>query len=555
MDDRLKKFIEKARNRHGNKYDYSKVEYRGSKEKVCIICPKHGEFWQYPQDHVRGNNCPLCANENRGSKQRLTKEEFIKKAQEVHGDKYDYSKVNYKNINTKITITCPIHGDFEQIGMNHILGQGCPKCAGKGLSRDEVIEKFTSVHGDRYDYSKVEYNGMHKKVCIICPEHGEFYQTPSKHIIGQGCKKCGHSDNGINKRMTQEEFILRANEVHKNKYDYSKVEYKTSHDKVIIKCPKHGEFEQLPYDHLHGHGCPSCSNTFSIGEMEIYQYLCSKLGEKNVILHDRTVLNGKEIDIYIPSKNIGIEYNGLYWHSELSGKDKWYHLNKLNECNDKGIRLIQIFEDEYLSNKDLVLRKIEHILNIERFCPKIMARKCFIREICNEDAKEFLIKNHIQGYSNTTVSYGAFYQSILIGVMCFNKTGKDNEWILNRFATDNKYICQGVGGKLFSYFVKEKNPSSVKSFADRRWTITKENNLYTLIGFSLTETLQPEYRYINGTNPKERIHKFNLRKKSLHRKYNLSMDMTEREMTEKLGYAKIWDCGLYKYEWKKQPDE
>ena len=151
MDNRLEKFIKKARNRHGNKYDYSKVEYRGSKEKVCIICPKHGEFWQYPQDHVRGNNCPLCANENRGSKQRLTKEEFIKKAQEVHGDKYDYSKVNYKNINTKITITCPIHGDFEQIGMNHILGQGCPKCAGKGLTRDEVIEKFVSIHGDRYD--------------------------------------------------------------------------------------------------------------------------------------------------------------------------------------------------------------------------------------------------------------------------------------------------------------------------------------------------------------------------------------------------------------------
>ena len=102
--------------------------------------------------------------------------------------------------------------------------------------------------------------------------------------------------------------------------------------------------------------------------------------------------------------------------------------------------------------------------------------------------------------------------------------------------------------------VKEKNPIRVKSFADRRWTIAKENNLYTLIGFSLVETLQPEYRYINGTNPKERIHKFNLRKKSLHRKYNLSMDMTEREMTEKLGYAKIWDCGLYKYEWKKQPE-
>ena len=551
--DKLKKFIEKAQKRHGDKYDYSKVEYYGSKEKVCIICPKHGEFWQYPQDHVRGNKCPKCANENRGSKKRFTKDEFIKKCKEIHGDIYDYSKVEYKNINTKVTIICPIHGEFEQIGINHILGQGCPKCVGRGLNNNEIIEKFISIHGNTYDYSKVKYDGMHKKVCIICPEHGEFYQTPSKHILGQRCRKCSYNENGINRRMTQEEFIEKSNYVHNNKYDYSKVEYKTSHDKITIICPKHGKFEQLPYDHLHGHGCLSCGNTFSIGEMEIYQYLCSKLGKENVVLHDRTILDGKEIDIYIPSQKIGIEYNGLYWHSEINGKDKWYHLNKLNECNDKGIRLIQIFEDEYVYNKELVLRKIEHIFNIERFCPKIMARKCVIREICNEDAKDFLFKNHIQGYSNTTISYGAFYQSILIGVMCFNKTGKDNEWILNRFATDNKYICQGIGGKLFSHFIKVHKPVSVKSFADRRWTITKEQNLYTLIGFELTEILKPEYRYINEINPKERIHKFNLRKKSLHRKYDLSMDMTEKEMTEKLGYVKIWDCGLYKYEWKKQP--
>ena len=548
MNNKLDKFIEKAQKRHGNKYDYSKVEYHGSKEKVCIICPKHGEFWQYPQDHVRGNNCPLCANENRGSKQRLTKDEFIKKAQEIHGNKYDYSKVNYKNINTKITIICPIHGEFEQIGMNHILGQGCPKCVGKGLNRDEIIEKFVSVHGNKYDYSKVVYNGMHNKVVIICPEHGEFKQTPTKHILGQGCGKCGHMV-----KLTQNMFVKKVIDIYKGKYDYSKVEYKTSHDKITIICPKHGEFEQLPYDHLQGHGCPSCSNTFSIGEMEIYQYLCDRIGKENIILHDRDILNGKEIDIFIPKLKIGIEYNGLYWHSEANSKGKLYHINKLNECNNKGINLIQIFEDEYLLNKELVLKKIEHILNIERFCPKIMARKCIIKEINNDIAKEFLIKNHIQGYSNTTISLGAYYQGILVGVMCFNKTGKVDEWILNRFATDNKYICSGIGGKLFKYFKNHYNPIKIKSFADRRWTLNRENNLYVKLGFTLTNVLNPEYRYINENNPKERIHKFNLRKKSLHRKYDLSMDMTEKEMTQKLGYVKIWDCGLYKYEWKKQP--
>lgn len=552
MENKLKNFIDKAQKRHGGKYDYSKVEYRGSKEKVCIICPIHGDFWQYPQDHVRGNNCPFCANENRGRKQRLNIEEFISKCNEVHGNKYDYSKVDYKNVNTKITIICPKHGEFEQIGMNHILGQGCPKCAGKGLKTEDIVEKFISVHGDKYDYSKVKYNGMHNKVCIVCPEHGEFYQTPSKHILGQGCRKCGYNENGINRRMTKEEFVIRANEIHKDKYDYSSVVYATAHDKIDIICPKHGVFQQYPYDHLHGHGCPSCSNTFSIGEMEIYQHLCVVFGVENVILHNRDVLNGKELDIYIPSKKIGIEYNGLYWHSEENGKDKWYHINKLEECNKNGIKLIQIFEDEYLNNKSLVISKIDHILGVERICPKIMGRKCSIREIDKESAKDFLIKNHIQGYSNSTLSIGSFYQGILIGVMCFNKTGKDGEWVLNRFATDNKYVCQGVGGKMFSYFVKNYFPQSVKSFADRRWTLSEKENLYTNIGFTLTKILKPDYHYIYTTNPKERIHKFNLRKKTLHNKYNLPIEFTEKQMVEELGYVKIWDCGLYRYEWNRK---
>ena len=552
MNNKLNKFIEKANKIHNHKYDYNKVQYNGSQVKVCIICSEHGEFWQKPADHARGNGCPICANKKRGDKKRYTKNNFIKKSIEVHGDKYDYSKVEYINVNTKVCIICPEHGEFEQIPMNHIIGQGCPKCAGRGLNTKEVVKKFREIHGEYYDYSKVEFIGMHNKVCIICPEHGEFWQTPSKHIIGQGCKQCAHSDNGFNKRMTQNEFIMKANKTHNNKYDYSNVVYITSHDKIDIICPKHGVFRQLPYDHLHGHGCPSCNNTFSIGEMEIYQYLCEILGKENVVLHDRSILNGKEIDIYIPNKNIGIEYNGLYWHSELNGKDKWYHVNKLNECNDKGIRLIQIFEDEYVYNKELVLRKIEHILNIERLCPKIMGRKCTILEISNNEAKEFLMKNHIQGYSNTTLSLGAFYQGTLVGVMCFNKTGNDGNWILNRFATDNKYICQGVGGKLFKYFVKTYNPYKIKSFADRRWTLSGENNLYTALDFKLTNVLLPDYRYIDKSNPKQRIHKFNLRKKTLHNKYDLPIEYTEKQMVEELGYVKIWDCGLYRYEWNRK---
>ena len=169
----------------------------GTKTKVCVICPEHGEFYQAPRDHVRGNGCPQCANKRRGSKKRLTINEFIEKAREVHGDKYNYDAVKYDNINTKITIICPIHGNFEQIPMNHLLGQGCPKCIGRNLNTEDIIKRFREIHNSTYDYSKVEYKGMNKKVCIICPIHGEFWQTPSKHLLGQGCKKCSYNENGI----------------------------------------------------------------------------------------------------------------------------------------------------------------------------------------------------------------------------------------------------------------------------------------------------------------------------------------------------------------------
>lgn len=546
---KLENFIEKANKRHNFRYNYDKVEYVNSQTKVCIICPEHGEFWQEPSAHVRGYKCPKCANFNRGRNKRWDKNKFIEESLKVHGDRFDYSKVVYKNAMDKVIITCPVHGDFTQTPSAHLNGQGCPKCAGKNLNRDEILEKFREVHGEKYDYSKVLFEQMHKKVCIICPEHGEFWQTPSKHLLGQGCKECSKKERGINKRLNQEEFLKKANEIHANKYDYSKVNYITSHDKVEIICPQHGSFWQYPYDHLQGHGCSSCSNTFSIGEMDIYTMLCGYFGKENVELHNRSILNNKEIDILIPSLKIGIEYNGLYWHSEKYNKGRWYHYKKMEECNKKGIKLIQIFEDEYLKNKSIVFNKIKHILNIPNVAPKIMGRKVLIKEIDNEKAKEFLNNNHIQGYTNSTINLGAYYQGILIGVMCFNKTGVDNEWILNRFATDNKYICQGVGGKLFKYFIRNFNPETVKSFADRRWTIN-EDNLYTKLGFKLVKKLNPDYRYISGSNSRERIHKFNLRKKTLHNKYGFPIDMTEKEMVEKLGLYKIWDCGLYKYEWK-----
>ena len=417
-------------------------------------------------------------------------------------------------------------------------------------SKKEFIDDAIKVHGDKYDYSKVEYVNNKTKVCIICPEHGEFWMTPNSHLSGQGCPKCGIMARAKKKAMPKEAFIEKSKEIHSGKYDYSKVNYNGNKNAVCIICPKHGEFWQTPHEHLEGCGCPKCATYYSKYEDELFTYI-SSLGCGKIISRSRKIINPQEIDIFIPSKNIGFEYDGLIWHSEKFGKGRDYHLNKTLICLKKGLKLFHIFEDEYVEHKDIVLSKINNIIGSAKF-EKRYARNCVVKEISSETAKDFLEKNHIQGYARSTVYLGCFYNNELIGVMSFKReTKRGSDWELSRFATDINYRCIGVGGKLFKYFIREYNPLKVKSFADRRWTVDEKYNLYTKLGFELTGILKPDYRYVRNKQS-GRIHKFNMRKDRLLKHYTdagLTPDMTEKEMCDKLGFYRIWDCGLLKYEW------
>ena len=235
---------------HGDKYDYSKVDYKNNSTKICIVCPEHGEFWQYPNNHLSGNGCPKCT-----SNERKSTEKFIEDARKVHGDKYDYSKVDYKNNVTKVCIICPKHGEFLQTPLAHLNGSGCSDCAMEGRhgTTEQFIEKARKVHGDKYDYSKVEFKDSTTKVCIICPKHGEFWQSPNNHLNGRGCQKC------IGRDKTTDDFIEQLKEVYGDEYDYSEVNYVDRDTKVCVVCPKHGMFWNLPNVLLRGTGCPGCS--------------------------------------------------------------------------------------------------------------------------------------------------------------------------------------------------------------------------------------------------------------------------------------------------------
>ena len=481
----------------------------------------------------------------------MNTEEFIRRSKEKHGDLFDYSKSVYVNPKTNIIVTCKKHGDFLTKPYNHMNGTGCRKCADEKNALkyrkdgDIFINDAVKVHGDKYDYSKVEYVNWKTKVCIICPEHGEFFQTPNAHLNGQGCPKCGIKSRTEQRTMTTEEFIEKAKRIHGDKYDYSKVEYLNTGENVLIKCNKCGrEFHQTPENHLQNKGCPYCANQSSQPENEIADFLRDNLGEDAVLQRDRKILGGKELDIYVPSLKLAIEYNGLRWHSTEFTENKNSHLDKLNECNKKGIKLITIFEDEWINGKNIVLSKLKHIIKHNNG-EKVFGRKTNIVVIDKITAKKFLEINHIQGFAPSTVYLGCIYNDKLVAVMTF-KNVKD-EWELNRYATDINLQCIGVGGKMFKYFIKKYNPTYVKSFADRRWTIDIENNLYIKLGFNIDSILEPDYRYVNRL---ERIHKFNFRKQILHKKYGFPLSMTELEMTKKLGIFRIYDCGIVKYVWK-----
>lgn len=211
-------FIIKSKNKHGDKYNYSLVKYNGNKNKVILICKYHGEFEQTAGSHLSGNGCSSCF----GNKI-INTNIFIKKSKVIHDNKYNYDKVNYINSETKIIINCKLHGDFEQRPDAHLKGHGCKNCVGLNTSStEEFIKKSIKIHGDKYNYSKVNYINAYTKVVINCKKHGDFEQAPTHHLDGQNCKVCNSSKGEV-----KIEQILKENNIkYKTQYWFKDLKYK-----------------------------------------------------------------------------------------------------------------------------------------------------------------------------------------------------------------------------------------------------------------------------------------------------------------------------------------
>ena len=339
-------FIAKARQVYGDQYDYSKVDYKGNKDKVCIICPKHGEWWVTPNNFLRGSRCPGCYGTPKH-----TAEEFIAMARVVHGSKYDYSKVKYDGLKSEVTIVCPIHGAFTQKASVHLNGSGCPVCSNNArITKEEFIKRSIETHSIKYDYSKVDFGNSTEKVCILCPQHGEFWQTVQYHMRGGDCPKCV---GGV--RLTRESFIEKAKDVHGDRYDYSKVDYINYSTRVCIVCPEHGEFWQTPNSHLFGCGCPVCPQSNLEGEMRQFLIRNGIRFEQEKGFDWLKYRNKMFLDFYLPDYNVGIECQGKQHFEPISmfGGEEFYNKTikrdrkKYDLCAEHGINVL------YFSNADI----------------------------------------------------------------------------------------------------------------------------------------------------------------------------------------------------------
>lgn len=549
-DIKKEKFVQKAQKVHGDRYDYSKVDYENSNKKVCIICPIHGTFWQTPRLHISGSGCKKCGIESRKKKLSSNKKDFITKANKKHNNKYDYSKVSYINNQTKVCIVCKKHGPFLQTPNAHLAGYGCLECGKEKISEtnlssnEDFVKKSKQIHGDKYNYSKVEYKHSDKNVTIICKKHGEFKQKPRTHLAGKGCPICGRIQRTINNSSNTKDFIQKAIKLHENRYDYSSVNYINNQTKTSIICKKHGSFLQTPSNHLQGKGCLQCAldNNESIGENEIADFLESlSIKFKR---HDRKFIHPLELDFIVHDFNIAIEYDGLFWHSagKIKNEKKYYHLNKTNLCNQKGYQLLHIFENEWRDEPDIIKSKLKHIFNLTE--NNIYARKCEIVNIKDKEAKDFFESSHIQGHRNSKVYLALRFNEEIVACMSFSYYKKKNYWELIRYSVKKHTNVPGGFSKLLRHFIKEFHPEKIITFADKRFS--QNSNIYNKNGFKLVNETKPNYFYIkNGILfSRQKFQKHKLKNKIS----NFDKNKTEAENMFANNYRRIWDCGHYKYQ-------
>lgn len=539
-------FITKSREIHGDKYDYSLVNYQGEDVKVSIICPEHGEFVQRAGNHIRkggkpnkGAGCPICANKTRNKNNKKTHEQTLKEIEErnkkyppvyfCEGEKYTTAKKKYKWV-------CEEDHVWEsKFGDTILNGHGCPICA-KGHREQTMLERYGAKHTLQSSSIREKWRQTIKRMFNV--ENPSKSTTIKDKKIQISLDKYGvpsyfqrHWSEETVEKVNNKEWLIEQHHINKRTIDDIAHELNIS-DTTLGR-------------YFHSHNINILRFPKSNSEKQVGEYL--SLFDIEIKPSDRSIIPPQELDIYIPSKKLAIELDGIRWHSELQGKDKHYHLNKTIQCEQRSVRLIHIFENEWIHKQEIVKSRLNNMLNNNK---AIYARKCKIVNVVTSTERLFLNNTHIQGSRPSSIALGLTYNDELVSIMTFGKSryNKNYQYELIRFSSKLGTSVVGGASKLFKHFIKLFTPNSVISYADKRWNT---GNVYTQLGFTFSHNSEPNYYYFHITQPNILHSRVQFQKHKLSRQLEIfDPYLTEWENMQLNGYDRIWDCGNAVFVWR-----
>jgi len=490
------------------------------KKPLCKLCLKFSVF----KDLNKGYSlyCNLCYRKDPLFKQKikqsntqtynLQKEEIINKIEQTNLQRYgikDPNQLQWMKDNIKKTNLQKYGVEYNQQNKNIRRKTEQTNLRKRGVKHsfeaEDIKHKIKQTNLQKYN---VEY--VFQNLSIREKAKNTIIQKYGVDNVSK-IKKLMDKIQNINRKSFLKRFDLILKKMKFELIDDIYKDNTTNHKWKCLSCNK--LFIENWRNMCRGYRCPICfpRRSTSIPEQQIIEFISTL--HLDTQINVRNIITPKELDIYIPSKQIAIEHNGLWWHSEEAGCNNNYHLAKTEFCASLGIHLIHIFEDEWIFKRDIVKYRLKQILNINN-SERIHARKCKIKEIDPKTKNEFLEKYHIQGRDSSTIKLGAFYNDKLVSVMTFSKGNiakgskpREGVWELNRFCSDYNYHIPGIASKLLTYFKRNYKWKEIFSYADRRWS---NGNLYYKLDFELDHITQPNYWYVKNYR---RIHRFNLKKK------------------------------------------
>ena len=505
-------------------------DYRGVGFPLLVKCSKGHNYNSSIDKMKQGCGCPHC----KGNAKRTT--------EEVQGafQKRGYTLLSiYTNSHTKMDALCPQGHEITIAWTGFQSGHGCLLCGQarsiKASEKKKLNADFVRNFIEKEGYRLLTpYKNCHTKLEALCPNNHKWKFSWSK--FRDGCRCLCKSDRqrwtleSVREHLKKESCVLLS----KSLPGY--------HEHLQVLCPKEHIYPITLANFTQGHRCPKCFGCQSQAEIEVgrpYAHL-------NPIERDRTIITPKELDLYFPTQKVAIEYCGLYWHSDAQERiTPGYHRDKLDKCIEQNIRLLTIFEDEWLNNKEICTSRINSALGIVQ--NKVFARKCLARQIPNKEAYEFLKRTHLQGPGTCKVAYGLFYDNQLVQVMTFGSparahTAKGKKVLeMKRLAGELNTIIIGGASKLFKLglqYAKQNSFDIIKSYCDLRWGT---GNLYAKLGF--TKTYETKYTP-HYTDFKNRFRNQNLAQNKK------KTGKTEFEVAQEKGLWKIYDCGHQTWEYE-----